>query len=166
MFRKACVEPITINKDGSIDEVEMTSQGAGGNLNAFNQIQAEWACKLSNNARIEDYKEKDLWHGKLAKIKNQDYAVYKYIDFKEGASKFDVKILGASFGGKVEIWTENIGSGKLIGTCIVDAVNNKNSYSISSCNIKETSGVHAVYLKFIGTDEKLFEIDWFSFSRQ
>jgi hypothetical protein len=163
LFRKACVEPITINKDGSIDEVEMTSQGAAGPLNAFNQIQAEWACKLSGNLRIEDYKEKDLWHGKLAEVINQDYAAYKYIDFKEGASEFVIKILGASLGGKVEIWTGSIGSGKHIGTCIIDPVKNNNSYGISTCGITETSGIHAVYLKFTGTDAKLFEIDWFSF---
>jgi len=165
LFRKACLEPITINKDGSIDEVEMTSQGAGGPLNAFNRIQAEWACKLSGNTRIEDYKEKDLWHGKLTKIRNQDWAAYKYIDFKEGASKFDIKILGVSNGGKVEVWTDSIGHGKLLGTCIIDPASNKNSYSISSCKITGANGIHAVYLKFIGTDEKLFEIDWFSFSR-
>jgi hypothetical protein len=166
LFRKACIEPITINEDGSIDEVEMTSQGASEPLNAFNQIQAEWACKLSGNVRIEDYKEKDLWHGKLAKIKNKDCVVYKYIDFKDGASKFDIKILGASSEGQVEIWTGGIDNGKHIGTCAIESVNNKNSYSISSCSIKETSGVHAVYLKFIGTNEKLFEIDWFSFSKE
>lgn len=37
-MRKACVEPITFNPDGSIPEVEMTSQGAGGPLEATSEI--------------------------------------------------------------------------------------------------------------------------------
>ena len=166
LFRKACVEPIKINEDGSIDEVEMTSQGAGGPLNAFNHIQAEWACKLGGHARIEDYKEKDLWHGKLAKIQNKDWAVYKYIDFKKGASKMTIKTIGASSGGEVEIWTGAIGHGKLLGTCIIESVNNMNSYNVWSSDIIKTSGIQAVYLKFTGADEKLFDIDWFSFSEK
>lgn len=43
-MRKACAEPITFNADGSINEVEMTSQGAGKPLSAFDTIQARTAC--------------------------------------------------------------------------------------------------------------------------
>ena len=53
MMRKACVEPIYFNEDGSIDEVEMTSQGAGPPLNAFEKIDAERACLLFGNVRIQ-----------------------------------------------------------------------------------------------------------------
>ena len=165
LFRKACVEPITINQDGTIDEVEMTSQGAADPLNAFNHIQAEWACKLGGHARVEDYKEKDLWYGKLAKIQNNDWAAYKYINFENGVSKFNIKTIGSSSGGKVEIWATAVDNGKLLGTCIIEPDDNKSSYNISSCEIKKIRGVHAVYLKFKGTDGNLFEIDWFSFNK-
>ena len=53
MMRKACVEPIYFNEDGSIDEVEMTSQGAGPPLNATEKIDAERACLLFG--RITSY---------------------------------------------------------------------------------------------------------------
>lgn len=43
---KACVEPIRFNLDGSIGEVEMTSQGAGPPLDARKPIDAERACLL------------------------------------------------------------------------------------------------------------------------
>lgn len=51
--RKACIEPIFFNADGSIDEVEMTSQGAGKPLNAFSKIEAERSCLMFGNVRIE-----------------------------------------------------------------------------------------------------------------
>ena len=43
-LRKVCIEPIEFNEDGSIDEVEMTSQGAGDPLDAFAEVEARPAC--------------------------------------------------------------------------------------------------------------------------
>lgn len=37
IMRRACAEPIEFNADGTIDEVEMTSQGAGKPLDAFSK---------------------------------------------------------------------------------------------------------------------------------
>ena len=77
-FRRVCVEPITFNADGTIDEVEMTSQGAGEPLSAFSQIEAEYFCKLSGTLNTEVCQEDGE---NLASITNGNYAVYKYIDF-------------------------------------------------------------------------------------
>ncbi|MDD4453636.1 MAG: family 43 glycosylhydrolase, partial [Proteiniphilum sp.] len=81
--RKACIEPIYFNEDGSINEVEMTSQGAGKPLDAFSTIEAERACLLHGQVRIESY----IWdqtnplnpdnNNQLGQIKNNDRAVYK-----------------------------------------------------------------------------------------
>ena len=51
-MRKACVEPISFNEDGSINEVEMTSQGAGSPLKADQETDAARACLLYGNVRI------------------------------------------------------------------------------------------------------------------
>lgn len=48
MKRKVCVEPITFNPDGSIDDVEMSSQGAGQPLDASALIEAERAEEQEN----------------------------------------------------------------------------------------------------------------------
>jgi beta-xylosidase len=39
-MRKACMEPITFNPDGTINEVEMTTQGAGGPINPLVRMDA------------------------------------------------------------------------------------------------------------------------------
>ena len=49
-MRKACIEPITFNADGTINEVEMTSQGAAPPLDAFARTDAFRACLMHGAA--------------------------------------------------------------------------------------------------------------------
>jgi arabinoxylan arabinofuranohydrolase len=78
MMRRACMEPIRFNSDGSIDEVEMTSQGAGRPLPALTKIEAERASTLSGYCRI---KLIEKGNEAISDIKSGDGAVFKYIDF-------------------------------------------------------------------------------------
>ena len=80
-MRKTCVEKIYFRDDGSIPEVEMTSQGAGPPLNALEKIEAECACLLFGNVRIQAY---DTYKEELGKIHDKDNVAYKYVDFKKG----------------------------------------------------------------------------------
>jgi len=100
MMRKACVEPITFNGDGSINEVEMTSQGAGGPLDALSQIDAERACLLFGNVRIQacaaDNEE-------LGGIHNDDNVAYKYIDFGDGVDSVTFRVRPGKNSGKIDM---------------------------------------------------------------
>ena len=49
-MRMACIEPITFNADGTINEVEMTSQGAAPPLDAFARTDAFRACLMHGAA--------------------------------------------------------------------------------------------------------------------
>ncbi len=57
--RRACVEPVTIHPDGRIDEVAMSTQGAGPPLPASETIEAWRACQLYGriHTRREDDRE-------------------------------------------------------------------------------------------------------------
>jgi arabinoxylan arabinofuranohydrolase len=107
-LRRVCVEPITFNADGTIPEVTMTSQGAGGPLGATAQTEAELACKLSGTVHSEDCGEggEDLGY-----ISNGDYAVYKNIDFGSGVSGFSARVASAGTGGNIEIRLKFTGGG-------------------------------------------------------
>ena len=59
-MRKACIEPIHFLNDGTIPEVEMTTQGALNPLSAFDKLDAARACLLHGNVRIEWTKKKTL----------------------------------------------------------------------------------------------------------
>lgn len=159
MMRKACAEPITFNDDGSINEVEMTSQGAGPALNAFETIDAARACLLFGNVRIELAEPNTEV---LAKIVNKDNVAYKYIDFKDGASKVEFKVKTLKNGGGISIrldqpWSKQIGWADVPG-------NSSEEWQNISVEIEKTQGIHAIWLTFFGKDNENFEIDSFRFS--
>lgn len=158
MMRKACVEPFTFNDDGTINEVEMTSQGAGSALNAFEKTEAERACLLFGNTRIQLF---EPGNEELGEIHNKDNAGYKYIDFKDGANKVEFRLKSLQNGGRISVrldqpWGKEIGSIDVSGSETGD-------WQIFSGEIEKTQGVHALWLSFYGKDKDLFEVDSFRF---
>jgi len=162
-MRKACVEPISFNEDGSIDEVEMTSQGAGPPLNAMDKIDAARACILGGNVRIEGRGEN---REVLAKTENQNRAGFKYLDFDNGVKKVsaNVKVPENCQGGRIQFlidqsWTTPVG--------YIDVPSDKKEEWITltgDIDSNRTKGVHSLWLRFNGTkDAHLFEVDSFTF---
>lgn len=161
-LRKVCIEPITFNEDGSINEVEMTSQGAGDPLCAFDNIPAERACLLWGNTRIHLKSQHDE---ELSGIQNDNYAVYKYIDFGEGADTFTVNVTPQS-GGKIEVWIDNLWTPP-VGVIDVPADRKGETLTLTG-KISPVKDVHALTLRFMGDkeSEELFTVDSFRFGKQ
>lgn len=159
-FRKACIEPIFINSDGTINEVEMTSQGAGEPLIAKNRIEAERACSLTGNIRITTITQTDIISEGLTEIKNNDTAAFKYLSFEGNETQFEVKTTNSSEG-IIEIRLDSI-DGKLIGSCKIEPNYHNTPYQITTCNITPISkGKHAIY--FVFKNNSNFTVDWFRF---
>lgn len=160
MMRKACMEPIFFNEDGSINEVEMTSQGAGEPLPATSVIGAERACLLHGNVRIiacaEDNEE-------LAGIRNEDKAVYKYVDFGEGVDSVLVRVMPGAAAGRIDLKAD-MPWGKHIGTVEVPDAAACNGWVTLAAPAGGVKGVRALWLVFSGEGEELFSVDWFQFS--
>ena len=161
MMRKACIEPITFNADGSINEVEMTTQGAGDPLKATSVIEAEQACLLFGNAYIDLY---EPGREELTAIKNNDNAAYKYINFESGVDSFVVRVAPGKKGGTLQVSLDQPWH-QPIGTINVPAAIGAKKWVTLSCPVKKTQGVHAVWLRFYGKDTDLFDVEWFKFSR-
>lgn len=161
-LRKVCIEPITFNEDGSINEVEMTSQGAGDPLCAFETIPAERACLMWGNTRVHLKSQHDE---ELSGIQNDNYAVYKYIDFGNGADTFTVNVTPQS-GGKIEVWIDNLWTPP-VGVIDVPADRKGETLTLTG-KINPVKGVHALTLRFTGDDdaEELFTVDSFRFGQQ
>lgn len=161
MMRKACIEPITFNADGSINEVEMTTQGAGEPLKATTIIEAEQACLLFGNTFIHLYES-----GKesLTAIENDNKAAYKYINFEAGVDSFVVRVAPGKKGGSLQIALDQPWH-QPIGTINVPAATGDKKWITLSCPVKKTQGVHAVWLRFYGKENDLFDVDWFKFTR-
>jgi hypothetical protein len=159
-MRKACIEPIKFNEDGTIDEVEMTSQGAGAPLDAFKPIHAAQACWMNGNVRIRRMAQNPLKE-ELGAIRNGDIAAWKYIDFGTGSNKMSIQVK-SQLGGEIIVRTDDK-EGDILGQFTIPAHTDWTTYEIS---IKNVSEVHALWLEFKGpeTEEKeLFRIDSFSF---
>ncbi len=158
MMRKACVEPIHFNEDGSIDEVEMTSQGAAPPLNAFEKIDAERACLLFGNVRIQLF---EPMNEELGGIENEDNVAYKYIDFKAGAEEMTIRLKPLKKGGKIVVrldqpWHPGIATFDIQGE-------ENGDWKTLTQKIEKTEGVHALWLTFYGENENLFNLDWLQF---
>ena len=157
MMRKACVEPITFNPDGTINEVEMTTQGASGPLNPYNEMEAERACYLTGNVRVHcDGNGNEM----LDEIKNGDTAAYKYFDFKQSPDSITIKLRSYA-GGMVEVFANNL-CRPLLSRFNVPSSNGEEITITQKVNSK-ISGVCPVYFRFRGKDGKLFSMESFVF---
>ncbi len=160
MMRKACVEPITFNDDGSINEVEMTTQGANGPLNAKAKFEAEHACLLFGNTRIEAFSENEE---KLAKMKNGNNAAYKYLEFTKTINTVEIRVKPGNKGGTIQFCTNQPWHAP-IATINVPASKDNKEWITLKTNIKPTEGIHALWMRFWADESESIDVDWFCFS--
>jgi hypothetical protein len=158
-MRKACLEPIFFNEDGSIDEVEMTTQGASEPLDAHLQMDAARACILQGNVRIELI---DSGQEALTEIRNGDVAIYKYLNFAEDIKSVTFRILPGLKKGSIKV---NIGSLFKKESAIVPVPGDGDgkTWITVTVPISEVSGVNPVWLTFSTRGEKSYKVDWFEF---
>ena len=141
IFRRLCIEPITIRPDGTIEEVVMTSQGPGKPFGLGECIMGYQACGLKGKLYIDvehhgKYKGKE----KLTNISESDEAVFRYVESENGFGQIAVEATGT---GKIEIYLTD----KLAGTIEI-----KDGKQISS-NIWMKAGMYELMLKFSEADE-------------
>jgi len=159
-MRKACIEPISFNDDGSINEVEMTTQGVAGPLDALRRMGAERACLLEGRVFIRacaaDNEE-------LAGIRNRDKAGYKYLNFGQDVDSIAIRIAPGLNPGRIDIGIDNQW-GPSIGYVDVPGSGDGKTWITLTGKIKPVTGIHALWLRFGGQGEDLYKIDWFQFS--
>lgn len=160
MMRKACIEPIQFNADGSIPEVEMTSQGVAGPFTKGAVIEAEQACLLYGNVRVEAFSENEE---KLTKIINNDCAGYKYIDFGEGIDSIYVTVLAGEQSGRIELVLDN-SWGQSIGSVSIPAALQNQEWKTYAVPLRKTRGIHALWFRFRGEGNSLLQLDKFRLS--
>lgn len=159
-MRKACLEPITFNDDGSINEVEMTTQGAAGPLSAMQKMDAERACLLHGNLRIQAL---GTDNEELAEIREGDRAAYKYIDFGKGVKTVTFRVAPGAEAGTISVCL-NDPWGWTAATVRIPGDGNGKTYTTVTAPVSFVTGVHAVWLKFNATESSNYKVDWFVFN--
>ena len=158
-MRKACLEPITFNEDGSINEVEMTTQGASGPLNSREVIDAERACLLHGNLKIiASVKDNEV----LTDFREGDRAAYKYIDFGTGIKQATFMVAPGADSGSIMVGLDNpwVWFGP---TVQVPGGGDGNTWTNFSIPFGPVTGVHAVWLIFNTKGKDSYKLDWFKF---
>lgn len=158
-MRKACIEPITFNDDGTINEVEMTTSGTAGPLEPFQKMDAERACYLTGNIRVQ---LSTFDNEELACIENQNTAAYKYFNFKKNPRKIVMQVIPQK-GGQINVYANTLSS-PLLATINVPAGDGKKAILVTADISTDIKGIHPIFMRFIGDDkQELFKIDWFKF---
>lgn len=161
-MRKACMEPITIHDDGTIPEVEMTTQGAGPPLDACARTDAARACLLYGLVQIRGTAD---GAERLERIADEDWVMFKYLDFGSGATSFSVRVQpGRS---PVRIVARNRRPwGSVLAEVRVPAARSAQEGSIEvTVPARAVAGVHGLCLVFHGEGEDLCALESFQFGR-
>ncbi|MBN3035508.1 MAG: carbohydrate-binding protein [Bacteroidales bacterium] len=154
-LRKACAEKISFLPDGSIPEVEMTSQGAGPPMNAKAVTDAARACLLHGSVRIETIADTNEI---LSGMCRGDAAIFKYLDFGTGIKSFTVCIRSDA-GGKLHVFSDKPWHQKLASV----ETETGTEWEVLTVSAEEIRGIHALWFQATGGDGALFDIDWFRF---
>ena len=158
--RKACVERVTIESDGSIKEVEQTSLGFQESLDPFDTTPAEIACVLKGGNYIAELDP--FTH---AVIKNTSGTVigYKYFDFGRGVvgqnMEFAAQLRSGTASGRMEIWIDGdtAEKGTKIGTLEIGPAGaggaGGEAWRALSTPVSNVTGRHAVFFRLAGGPE-------------
>ena len=138
--RHVCAEPITINADGSIDEVKMTTSGMGAPLPACETIPACRSAELRGNVRIEA--DTDCTYGlSLRGIRHGDSALYRSLSF-DGETAVTVTVR-ADGDCRAEIYLDGMYAASVSAASC-------DTYRTVTAAIPPVTGTHTVELRFFG----------------
>lgn len=141
--RHVCVESITIEEDGTIREVKMTSS-VGAALPASFRMPACRACELSGNVRIEGDRDAPCGYA-LTKICPGDTATFRYLEFA-GENVFTAAVK-ADRDMRVELYVDDW----YFASMTAEA---GERYAHRSIPIPKLQGIHTLQLKFFGEFSK------------
>lgn len=147
LHRRLCIEPITINLDGTIDEVKMTSQGVGEPFGSGEPIMGYQACGLKGTVYIgvnEDEQTKEMYPEKLKNISDGDEIIFRYVESEEEWNSVLIKCYGK---GKITV----LMNGKKAGEFFADA--RSQELKTVKADIKMSAGIYEVTLVCEKCDE-------------
>jgi len=137
-YRRMCIEPITINPDGSIDEVPITSQGIGLSFGPGEIIYGYQACILSGSAYIDLDGKGSEW---ITHISDGDSAVFRYVEADAGFQYVQIEAEGS---GNIEVYLDE----EQVATVeVVDGKSRETDFE------KPVIGKHELRLKFRETKD-------------
>ncbi|TDC01494.1 carbohydrate-binding protein [Micromonospora fluostatini] len=159
--RSVAVEKFTYNSNGTIPQMNMTTQGAPqiGTLNPYTRQEAE-TIAWGQGIETEPASEGGM---AVAYIGNGDHIKVKGVAFGTGAGSFTARTASAASGGAIEVRLDSA-TGPLVGTCQVGGTGGWQNWTTTSCGVSGATGTRDLYLRFTGGSGNLFNVNWWQFS--
>jgi hypothetical protein len=162
--RRACVERVTIEADGSIREVEQTSLGFQTSLDPYQVTPADIACVLKGGNYIT---ELDRDTRPVVHNRNGSVVGFKYFDFGEPtALSLSLRVRGGAAPGRVKVQASRPGESPVeIAELKIEAAPSGQWREVSS-EVKPVSGRAAVFFTFNSEAQDRSACDLLSFRFQ
>jgi len=163
MLRKSCVEPISFNADGTIDEVPMTTSGAAGPLDPFQVTEGWRTCGLTGHARIILRKQEGLSDRELlALIRHRDSAIWRDFDFSRKPTKMRLTVIPRE-GGSVTVFANTLCL-PVVASFQVPPGDGRRPVTLEVPVQAGLEGIHPLFFRFYGKEETdLMDLVEFSF---
>ncbi|KAJ5483842.1 hypothetical protein N7539_006042 [Penicillium diatomitis] len=161
--RSVAVESFTYRSDGTIPQIDMTTNGPAqiGTLNPYVRQEAE-TIAWSSGIQIETCSEGGY---SVGYIKSGSYIKVKGVNFGNGAKTFTARVASAGNGGDIQVRLDSQ-SGSIVATCTVRNTGGWQSWASVSCPVSNANGVHDVYFVYSSSDKNsyLFNVNWWQFA--
>jgi hypothetical protein len=160
--RSICVDEMPYNEDGTIDERPWWSDTGMlqlSRLNPYKQTEAEtiaWASGVKTEACTEGGMN-------VTDIDNGDFVEVRGVSFGSGAGTFEARVASEN-GGNIALHLDNRDDAP-VGTCAVPNTGGGQNWETVSCEVSGAEGLHNLNLVFTGGAGKLFNINWWKFTR-
>lgn len=159
--RNIAAEEFTYNTDGSIKQVEYTTDGVKqlGQVDPFKRVEAE-TFAAQKGIETEPCSAGGM---NLCNIENGDWITIKGLDFgSKGAKRFAARVASETKGGTIEL---RLGGpeGKVIGTCKVPGTGGAQEWQNAVCDVTGANGVQDLCLHFTGDEGLLMNVDFWKF---
>ncbi len=127
----------------------------------FVQIEAE---EFSTQEGIKTENTSDeSGNQNIGYIENNDYVMYKRLDFEDGAKTFTARLSGNASG--IELYLDDI-NGSPVASLSYAGTGSFSKWETVSFNIPTITGTHNLYIKFTGGEGYLLNMNWFTFGKE
>ena len=167
-YRSPHINKVEYDGNGLIKNVQEDMQGVDqvANLNPYKRTEAEtigWNGGISTERCQAPGSIVNSINLDVTSINNGDWLAVSKADFGTGAKSFKTNI-ASTIGGTIEIHLDSL-DGQLIGTLNVGSTGGEQKWKEMQCDVKSVSGVHNIFFKFNGVDNKnLFNMDYWQFN--
>jgi hypothetical protein len=135
-----------------------------GNVTPIDPVSAFETIEAESYAQNENVRTEDLASGgqNIGFITNGSWAMYRKVDFGDGAKSFTGVISGNPC--TMELYLDSI-AGTPVATAAFAGTSGFTDYQTISFNIPKISGTHNLYIKFTGGEGYLMNADSFIFGK-